>query len=371
MCYTPSLDMRWLLVIMLSLLATAVSLPSYAAGPKKHRVMKGQTLGKIARRYNVTAKAICAANAIERCSRIKVGVRLWIPPRDDLDGSRTRLLREGAQARAATSKAARSKTKASTKQPKVRWHRVAPKQRLGSIAKRYNVTLDAIRHANDIGPKSVIRVGQKLIIPGRADLDGSEARATRLRLAPEVAATASPEASGSKKKTDAKSSWAKYQKKPKRRGWVKLVGRKGRRWQGRVITKSGRVTKAAKKAFKRVLATRGGDAHAMDARLIELVARVSDTFGGRELRVVSGYRLGTTSQTSRHRQGQAIDFVVVGVPNAVLRDYVKTFESVGVGYYPNSHFVHLDVRKQWTYWVDHSKPGQPAQYGGFWTRRSR
>ena len=55
----------------------------------------------------------------------------------------------------------------------------------------------------------------------------------------------------------------------------------------------------------------------------------------------------------------------------VLRDYVKTFDKVGVGYYPNSHFVHMDVRKQWTYWVDVSSPGQRPRYAGFWTRRPR
>src|SRR5262249_36429710 len=38
---------------------------------------------------------------------------------------------------------------------------------------------------------------------------------------------------------------------------------------------------------------------------------------------------------------------------------------VGVGYYPNSDFVHLDVRpagKKSAYWVDYSAPGQRAIY---------
>jgi len=35
---------------------------------------------------------------------------------------------------------------------------------------------------------------------------------------------------------------------------------------------------------------------------------------------------------------------------------------VGVGYYPNSTFVHLDVRSLPTYWVDYSKPGEPPRY---------
>jgi hypothetical protein len=46
------------------------------------------------------------------------------------------------------------------------------------------------------------------------------------------------------------------------------------------------------------------------------------------------------------------------VPNEVVRDYVRTFNRVGVGYYPNSSFVHLDVREYAAYWVDYSRPGE-------------
>jgi hypothetical protein len=45
-----------------------------------------------------------------------------------------------------------------------------------------------------------------------------------------------------------------------------------------------------------------------------------------------------------------------------LRDFLRTQARVGVGYYPNSSFVHLDVRKQSAYWVDHAGPGQPPSY---------
>lgn len=338
------------------------------AGPKTHRVAKGQTLGKIASRYNVSVDALRAANGIVRKQVIKPGQRLWIPPKDDPDGSKTAALR-GKQDDArgdAPRHDKRGKAKRGGPPPKtpVRWHTVANKQRLGSIAKRYNVTLAALQHANDIGPKSVIKPGEKLIIPGRHDVDGSEARAQRQSLVEAAPAGDAPSPKGAP-------SWAAYQRAPARPGWVKVFGRKDRKWEGRALTKSGRASKKAKAAFARVLATRSGQDHAIDPRLIELVARVSDTFGGREIRVVSGYRLGDTPKSSRHRHGRAIDFVVAGVPNAVVRDYVKTFDAVGVGYYPNSHFVHLDVRERWTYWVDLSAPGQPARYTGMHTRRSK
>jgi hypothetical protein len=63
-------------------------------------------------------------------------------------------------------------------------------------------------------------------------------------------------------------------------------------------------------------------------------------------------------------KGLACDFRVDGVKTAELRDYLrKTFEKVGVGYYPNSTFVHLDVRKDRSaFWIDYSGPGERSIY---------
>ena len=99
----------------------------------------------------------------------------------------------------------------------------------------------------------------------------------------------------------------------------------------------------------------------MSDRLLTLLADVSDHFGGKPLRVVSGYRTTSWVEESKHPLGRACDFIVLGVPNTVLRDYLKTLENVGVGYYPNSTFVHLDVRERNTYWVDYAGPGEPPR----------
>jgi hypothetical protein len=63
-------------------------------------------------------------------------------------------------------------------------------------------------------------------------------------------------------------------------------------------------------------------------------------------------------------KGLACDFRVEGVKTAELRDYLRhTFDKVGVGYYPNSSFVHLDVRKDRSaFWIDYSGPGERAVY---------
>lgn len=99
----------------------------------------------------------------------------------------------------------------------------------------------------------------------------------------------------------------------------------------------------------------------MNDRLLTLMAQVSDHFGGRPLRIVSGYRTTSWVEESKHPLGRACDFVVLGVPNKVLRDYLRTLDDVGVGYYPNSTFVHLDVRGRNSYWVDYAGPGEPPR----------
>jgi hypothetical protein len=101
-----------------------------------------------------------------------------------------------------------------------------------------------------------------------------------------------------------------------------------------------------------------GDHPGVPDRLIRLMVDVSDTFGGRPLHIVSGYRTSSYFRDSRHKTSQAIDFAVVGVPNASVRDYLLTRTGVGVGFYPNSSFLHLDVRPRNTYWVDYAGPGE-------------
>lgn len=79
------------------------------------------------------------------------------------------------------------------------------------------------------------------------------------------------------------------------------------------------------------------------------------------IEIVSGYRH-NERKSSRHKQGRAIDFRIVGVDPKTLWTYCKRFDNVGLGYYPNSRFVHIDVRKRSYYWVDDSGPGEASDY---------
>ena len=59
------------------LLATGV------ADAKEHVVQDGQTLGKIAKRYQISIAALCKANGMSRRDKIKPGQRLTIPASDE------------------------------------------------------------------------------------------------------------------------------------------------------------------------------------------------------------------------------------------------------------------------------------------------
>jgi hypothetical protein len=132
-------------------------------------------------------------------------------------------------------------------------------------------------------------------------------------------------------------------------------------WEGTVLTPKGHILPSAREAISKLLGATGSRPAVPD-RLIHLLVGTSDAFGGRPLRVVCGYRTTSYSPDSRHRHSAAIDFSVIGVRNSELRDYLLTLDQVGIGYYPNSSFVHLDVRDEKTYWIDYAGPGEPPRY---------
>lgn len=114
--------------------AQTVAARSEAEG-SVHIVGKGDTLSSIARRYNVSQDSLLRANNLES-ALIRVGQRLDIP-------------RGGA---APTSRGYRQ-------------HQVASGQTLSSIARRYDVSINDLRDANDLGSSSLIKVGQTLRVP--------------------------------------------------------------------------------------------------------------------------------------------------------------------------------------------------------------
>jgi uncharacterized protein YcbK (DUF882 family) len=101
---------------------------------------------------------------------------------------------------------------------------------------------------------------------------------------------------------------------------------------------------------------RTGDVTQLDPRLFDLLHDLTAALGraGAEIDIVCGYRTPwsneflrrTTSGVAMHSQhieGKAIDIRIPGVPTAEVRDAALRLHRGGVGYYPQSQFVHVDV----------------------------
>lgn len=134
----------------------------------------------------------------------------------------------------------------------------------------------------------------------------------------------------------------------------------------------GRITKAVLRGWNRFLRCHHtGRVHAMSTRLAQLIYDVDKHFGFKRILVVAGYRAPRVAREkgnpkSPHKKGVACDFRIEGVSNTELRDFERTLPKVGVGYYPNSDFVHLDVdplrNRRSAFWIDYSRPGERARY---------
>lgn len=100
--------------------------------------------------------------------------------------------------------------------------------------------------------------------------------------------------------------------------------------------------------------------HLVNARLLAILYLIGQTYE-RPIVLVSGFRAPgrKTSATSRHATASAADIRVPGVPAADLAHLIRaSFEEIGVGHYPTSEFVHVDVRDASYYWEDNSGPGE-------------
>ncbi|MBN2342114.1 MAG: YcbK family protein [Deltaproteobacteria bacterium] len=99
--------------------------------------------------------------------------------------------------------------------------------------------------------------------------------------------------------------------------------------------------------------------HAVHPRLIKLLYKLAVRFDARQINVISGYREESEGSESHHANGTAVDFMIPGVKLAALAKVARRLGHVGVGYYPTSGFIHLDVREKRSYfWVDPSGPGK-------------
>lgn len=261
-------------------------------------------------------------------------------------------------------------------------HTVGRGHTIAAIANRYHVTEKAIIDANHLKNVKALRVGDVLTIPTK-DKPGDGSKAKKADDAHDKkSGDHDKKGEHDKKAGDHESKkggttahackpatreTTNFAMKPKTPGVIH-VKRAAHNEELDIHVgdnKKGRISPTTMKTMEKMMRAPGGMAHPIDARLVTLLGIVSNHFGSRKIEVVSGFRPYTPTQYtphSNHNHGRAIDFRIVGVPNEAVRDFCRTLKNTGCGYYPNSVFVHMDVREASAFWIDYSKPGEAPRY---------
>ena len=107
-----------------------------------------------------------------------------------------------------------------------------------------------------------------------------------------------------------------------------------------------------------------GDVRHFDPRIYDILSDLTAAVGepSGEIDIVCGYRTSSTNETLRahttgvaknslHVQAEAIDLRMPGVDTLRLRKAALALQRGGVGYYPHSDFIHVDVGRvrQWCF----------------------
>jgi len=133
-----------------------------------------------------------------------------------------------------------------------------------------------------------------------------------------------------------------------------------------VVDRDGSYTPAMAKQIAHVFRCRTEREHVIARRTLAMLAALSEHYAGHPIDLVSGYRVRRgESMTSPHRGARAIDFRIRGVPLREVRDWLwNHYTEVGIGWYPEKQFIHMDARPTehdiaWTFYngYNHYNPG--------------
>ena len=123
------------------------------------------------------------------------------------------------------------------------------------------------------------------------------------------------------------------------------------RQRGRIaIWRDGSVDAHTRDVVKRLFRCRKTHREVMiHKRTLAMLADVADRHEGKIIEYVSAFRIHRgESRTSPHRDARAIDFRIRGVGLRSIRDYVwRNYREVGVGWYPDGQYIHIDARPTW------------------------
>jgi membrane-bound lytic murein transglycosylase D len=158
-----------------SFLAAYENIPSEkATNWAYHKVRRGETLSSIAGKYGVSLSAIKDANGFGRKYKISVGQSLLIP-RPGLAARPLKTTKQSVSTESKTSIADNSQPVARTKN-----HVVRRGESLDKIARKYDITIAAIKEANNLKSNRVYP-GKSLVIPQRGTEVAGSGRVYRVK----------------------------------------------------------------------------------------------------------------------------------------------------------------------------------------------
>ncbi len=284
---------------------------------KQHTIKQGDTLLKIAKKHKVTVADLLTVNRMTKTDKLSAGKTLLIPGLQEEDfalpvSATKQISIEGGKP-----------VKGGI------MHTVQQGQSIWLIARAYNTTGDKIAARNRIDKTAPLKIGQELFIPTASASVSSKTKA------------AGP-------------------------GAVRFVRvHNNIRLTLRLFNKKGRINQQSRLELSKLARDRKGKKRyrLLHPRLIQLIQKTADHYPGQTIEIVSGYRAPQSKKSrSKHGLGHALDFRVADVPNKELYEFLKTLPKTGTGYYPNSTFVHLDVRDKSYTWIDVSRSGERSQY---------
>lgn len=145
------------------------------------------------------------------------------------------------------------------------------------------------------------------------------------------------------------------------------------------LPEDGKVTADTADAIARMMrCPETGRTRRIAAGTLALLADVVARFPGHEIEIVSAVR-GEPDRTrdgikhSKHWDGHAIDLIVRGAKLSDVRDAMwKNHRDIGVGWYPEGGFIHIDYRPD-THDMAWTQPRRNAdnQYNPRWSRLAR
>ena len=100
----------------------------------------------------------------------------------------------------------------------------------------------------------------------------------------------------------------------------------------------------------------------VDPRLIDLLYRIAQRTH-QKIVLVSGFRapMFSIANLSYHTRGMAADIRIPGMTPLMVRDLAESMGVRGIGYYPVSGFVHVDVRDEHIRWTDYGQNRQDGE----------